>query len=261
MKKVWFLTVVKEQAINWAMEKNVDIISMSFSILDYSKALEQAIEKARNQGIVLLCSHHDLSDTVKDAWPARFWPDTWVVSACNGYGFTPREKETPKQPGHYKLQGLDVAAGVIPFVESSDRISGSSVATAIAAGLSSLILSCARLSLCDPQEDSHCVNRPRAGSGSCVGPEYCADKNRRIIVKRYLDEMRSERAKEENFVLLEKFGEIDAKVKILMQATASSASIACQGFARPTCLLDWYPVSWILKLLRPRTTSPGLSRK
>lgn len=40
------------------------------------------------------------------------------------------------------MQGQQVAAGVIPFLEPIERISGSSVATALAAGLSSIILSC-----------------------------------------------------------------------------------------------------------------------
>ena len=210
------------------MEKQVDIISMSFSILEYSPALRDAVEKAKNQGIVMLCSHHDQGAAVKDAWPAKFAPSTFVITSCDDYGYTERKAETTEKEGHYKLQGHNVTAGVVAFVESQDRISGSSVATAIAAGLSSLILSCARLSLCDPEAEgeiqSHGAGCPAAwtasgsgtgssSSGSCVGVEHCAGENRRIVVKHYLDQMRAEGGREQNFVLLERFGEIDAKVK------------------------------------------------
>lgn len=133
------------------------------------------------------------------------------------------------------FQGLNIAAGVIPFLESNDRISGSSVATAIASDISSLILSCARLNTCNPAEgwhgescpgscagfeaclparNSHHRSCPLSNGSSCVArTEDCNEKKRRAIVSYFLDSMKPNPSKAEGYVLLEKFGEIDAKVK------------------------------------------------
>jgi hypothetical protein len=164
----------------------VDVISMSFSILETSDSLDQAISAAGLKGIVLLCSTHDEGSNVGKAWPAAS-PATFAVTACDEYGslFRAMKEESYK----YKLQGLNVAAGVIPFLDSTDRISGSSVATAVAAGLSSLVLSCLRL----------------------ANPGQKFEGGRRVrMVEEKLDEMLSKGTK---YVLLEKFGGIDKKVK------------------------------------------------
>lgn len=99
--------------------------------------LDEVIKEAKNSGIVMMCSDHDEDANTMVSYPANC-DYTWVVTACDEYGFTPRERKLPTGPGYYMFQGLDVPAGVIPFLESSDRISGSSVATAIASGISSL---------------------------------------------------------------------------------------------------------------------------
>ncbi|KAK3938154.1 hypothetical protein QBC46DRAFT_441511 [Diplogelasinospora grovesii] len=175
------------QAIQWARDEKVDIISMSFAILETSVLLDTTIADANADGIVLLCSTHDEGSNVGKAWPADS-AETFTVTACDEYGALPRITNEYK----YKLQGLNVAAGVIPFLESPDRISGSSVATAIAAGPSSLIVSCLRL-----------ANPDRPG--------LFTSTRRRTEVEKYLDAMQS--AEGSKYVLLEKFGRIDAKIK------------------------------------------------
>lgn len=197
--------------------------------------LSDVINAAKEQGIVMMCSNHDEGAKSKTSYPADYRDKTWVVTACDEYGFPPREREPPKGLGYYMFQGFNVAAGVIPFLESNDRISGSSVATAIASGISSLILSCARLNTCNPAKDWHGESCP----GSCTTPDRCDPaknkhdmschmsrssvcmartddcdgQNRRDIVSHFLEIMKSERSKEEGYVLLEKFGRIDNKVK------------------------------------------------
>jgi hypothetical protein len=95
-----------------------------------------------------------------------------------------------KEKYNFMLPGQGVAAGVNPFLGSNDRISGSSVSTAVALSLSSLILSCHRL---------------KNPSKNLVGLQ------RENLVKNYLKTVESQLGLKE--LLLEKFGSIDAKIK------------------------------------------------
>lgn len=184
------LTRRTHQAIDWARKKEVDIISMSFAILEQSDAVDTAISAANNAGIVMICSSHDEGSNINGAWPADS-PETFTITACDGYG-APLRPSNEERFGKikYMVQGSDVAAGAIPFVDSSDHITGSSAATAIAAGMSSLITSCYRL--------AH-PNAPLEGVP------------RRTKVEAYLNSMRSSEGSK--YLLLEKFGRIDAKIK------------------------------------------------
>ncbi|KAL6693303.1 hypothetical protein J3F84DRAFT_401180 [Trichoderma pleuroticola] len=141
-------------AIRYAISQNVDIISMSFAISEKTDDLEAACNAAAENGIVLLCSTHDEGLGVSTTYPASFH-NTITITACDDYGKVLRPGP-PSDTGsfQYKVQGQSVAAGVIPFLDSDDYISGSSVATAITAGLSSLILSCDRIAKNEPKEDS-----------------------------------------------------------------------------------------------------------
>ncbi|KAM0518153.1 hypothetical protein ACHAPE_004560 [Trichoderma viride] len=129
------------KAIQWAIDQNVDIISMSFATLDKTDALQKVCEKAVDSGIALICSIHDQGANISRAYPVSF-RDVIRIMACDESGAPARNV---KAQYNYGIHGIDVAAGVVPFLESDDRISGSSVATAIAAGLASLTLSCDRL--------------------------------------------------------------------------------------------------------------------
>ncbi|KAM4054821.1 subtilase family protein [Hirsutella rhossiliensis] len=135
------------EAIDWANSRKVDIISMSFAIPEngsneeYTKELRMAVDRANQNGIVLFCSHHDEGWNVRKSWPAEC-DGTKVIVACNEYGnFANRHVGEY----NYKIHGMDISAGAVPYLESSESISGSSVATAMVAGLSSLMLSCHRL--------------------------------------------------------------------------------------------------------------------
>ncbi len=166
---------------------------MSFVTGDYNENLVQAIRKASDDGIVMTCSTHDEGSRIVDAYPAGHMADTLsliVLAACDEYGKLLRNVEDNKY--HYMLRGQDVAAGIIPFLKSEDTISGSSVSTALAAGLCSLILTCDRLA--NPEK-------------KYVGGTKEKD-SRLFMVKKHLDLMRS--SENSQFVLLEKFGQIDA---------------------------------------------------
>jgi len=68
---------------------------------------------------------------------------TISIAACDRYGRMLNWSKEEKKS--YRINGKDVLAGTVPYVVSEERITGNSVATAIAAGLGSLILSCCRL--------------------------------------------------------------------------------------------------------------------
>jgi subtilisin family serine protease len=183
------------QAINWAIAKEVDIISMSFTMLTGGESggeLDTAMTNASTAGIVMLCSAHDEGPKIDTAWPASYQgANKLTIAACDEYGRLLRQMESKDYD--FSIQGQQVAAGVIPFLEPIERISGSSVATALAAGLSSLILSCNWL------ENSEIY----------LAKEGNYRKARITTVKDHLKEMATKG--DSQYLLLERFANIDEK--------------------------------------------------
>ncbi|KAI1819685.1 hypothetical protein F4861DRAFT_526015 [Xylaria intraflava] len=180
------------KAIEWAIGMEVDVISMSFALGESSRALVNQMNKATEAGILMTCSTHDEGSRIVDAYPASLKGDSlslMVLAACDEYGKLLRDVQDEKY--HYRIRGQDVAAGIIPFLKSDDTISGSSVSTALAAGLSSLVLTCNRLA-----QPTRKYDRGRTGSNT-----------RWVIVREHLERMQSSEGSK--FILLEKFGKID----------------------------------------------------
>lgn len=163
---------------------------MSFILKEKNSELDDEIEGASKDGIVMTCSTHDEGSRLREAYPASLKESNknlsmLVLAACNQFGTPLREIEKPEY--QYLFKGENVAAGVIPFLKSDDTISGSSVATALAAGLCSLILTCNRLKNPETQYQG------KIGDGS-----------RYSLVTKCLDAMKSRPGS--FFVLLENFG-------------------------------------------------------
>lgn len=86
-----------------------------------------------------------------DTWPTKYahhkdssgFDNIIGIGACDKEGF--RLGYTQDSDFPFLFLGKDVYVGPIPFVKSEDYVNGSSVATAIAAGVASLTLSCHRL--------------------------------------------------------------------------------------------------------------------
>ncbi|PTB49646.1 hypothetical protein M431DRAFT_524534 [Trichoderma harzianum CBS 226.95] len=198
------------RAIEWAISRNVDIISMSFAISEKTDELEAACNTAAAAGIVLLCSTHDEGLGVSTTYPASFH-NTITITACDDYGKVLRPGP-PNDTGsfQYKVQGQSVAAGVIPFLDSDDYISGSSVATAITAGLSSLILSCDRIAKNEPKKFSSKERSPKNVYPSTPVHE----KHKRYkenTITNHLKEMLAKESKD--YILMENFAEINKKIQ------------------------------------------------
>jgi hypothetical protein len=201
------LTLHKRKAVKWAISKNVDIISMSFALLEKSPDLRAQVANANTNGIIMVCSTHDEGERVSEAWPASFGLDCIkVITACDEYGHLLRESSLPS--AHYRLQGQNVWAGDIPFLDARESPTGSSVSTALAAGLSALILTCDRLANRD---------RPLAKTERCTR------------VEQFLNDMKSD-AEKSNFVILEKFGSID---KSRGSGGISASNILSEKFFQP----------------------------
>lgn len=160
-------------------------------MLDTVDELKKKCKLADDNDIVMLCSDHDQGSNVKEAWPAAYG-QTMTIAACNDYGTLQRPHEGEKLEHKYALAGLNIPAGAVPFLESLERISGSSAATAIAAGLSSLIISCDRIA---------------AGAFHARYNQSMVSKISKV--ERHLDSMKA--TDTGKYVLPEKFGNIDKK--------------------------------------------------
>lgn len=185
---------------------------MSFAISEKDTEMQRAVERASDAGIVMTCSMHDEGSRASEAYPAGFRIEPLidsliVLAACDEYGKPLREVD--ESGIDYKLIGAHVPAGVVPFVKSEEYITGSSVATALAAGLASLALTCNRLA--HPDKDYI--------RGTMVvkdGKKPVKDKSlyRLYTVRKHLNKMKAGEEdemtadKKNKFIILDKFGGI-----------------------------------------------------
>jgi hypothetical protein len=133
---------------------------MSFTIGEMGE-ISKLLHEATQKGIVMTCSTHDEGAKAQNAYPAGLKSDDkslLVLAACDEFGTPIREIEPNKF--HYLIRGQKMAAGTIPFLKSNDTVDGSSVSTALAAGLCSLTLTCDRL------RDKDIEYEPGHGKGS-----------------------------------------------------------------------------------------------
>jgi hypothetical protein len=101
--------------------------------------LQALLLTAFENGVTVMCSTADAGQQGPRVYPAG-WTDRIIsISACNRH-FTPAEYTDHRAT--YFLPGEHVSAASLSYAEAERTISGSSVATAMASGLASLILSC-----------------------------------------------------------------------------------------------------------------------
>ena len=120
----------------------MDIISLSLTLSEESSDVKDALDEASKHDVVVLCATADEGNNQLFTTLARA-ERAIAIAACDSYGKDLNFSQTSDV--HFKVQGKDVLVGSVPFVASTEAISGSSVSTAIAAGLASLTLSCYRL--------------------------------------------------------------------------------------------------------------------
>ncbi|KAI1749860.1 hypothetical protein F4782DRAFT_532942 [Xylaria castorea] len=172
------------RAIQWAISQEVDIISMSLACYEEDTKVNKAVQDADLKGILVLCSAHDEGLNIERTWPACLG-ETITFAASNQFGRVTHNMRTDAYD--FCLHATEIFAGNVPFMQFEEYVSGSSVATAIGAGLSSLIISCHYLA-----ND----NRPRHES-----------KWKRDIIKKILEGMQTS-PQGSKYVHLDNFCEI-----------------------------------------------------
>ncbi|KAJ4281972.1 hypothetical protein NW764_004656 [Fusarium oxysporum] len=134
------------KAIDYAVrEWKVDIITMSFGIREYDETMSTAISNALNHRTLLFAAASNDGGNRGRAFPAQY-PSVFCIYSTDGNGnpskFNPTASETDV---NFSLLGENVSshwpAGLNGIEETVNVMSGTSVATPIAAGLAASILS------------------------------------------------------------------------------------------------------------------------
>jgi tetratricopeptide (TPR) repeat protein len=135
-------------AIAWAVEREVDIISMSFGWNEDKESVKKQIELARRKGILIFAAawNDGIHAPKHGVFPARH-PTVTCVYSCTGNG-RPSYFNTwdSKNKANFMFLGEDIAvigADDRP-VEDVGRVTGTSFATPIAAGTAALVLELVR---------------------------------------------------------------------------------------------------------------------
>ncbi|UKZ61193.1 uncharacterized protein TrAtP1_002463 [Trichoderma atroviride] len=131
------------KAINWAKEMGVDIISMSWSFkakggdcsTEEIATFKETISKAKAHGILLFASLNDEEGVnIDDYYPCGL-SDVFKIGSATKWGDKAQHSRTGS---NFILPGKDIS---LPDVDNRIKdVSGSSIATAFAAGLAGLVL-------------------------------------------------------------------------------------------------------------------------
>lgn len=128
--------------MEWAIEQKVDIISISWVTKTDEKLLRDAITKAAgsrtDSPILVFSSTADEGVDPGKIFPAAY-PETFTVAATDRYGHM---RPASQEGVDILVPGEDISADGPVYMEkfTSGTVSGSSVATALAAGIASLAL-------------------------------------------------------------------------------------------------------------------------
>ncbi|KAI8711699.1 Peptidase-S8 domain-containing protein [Fusarium sp. LHS14.1] len=133
------------EAIRWAGQEKADIISMSFGFPETDEEISKAIDEvsSRKGGAIFLASSGNSSDEA-EAFPARH-RDVISIYATNRHGtFQDSNSQPPTESGYILgTFGHDIPPRITAEFESEYRgvcQPGSSIATAVAAGIAALML-------------------------------------------------------------------------------------------------------------------------
>ncbi|KAK3389075.1 hypothetical protein B0T20DRAFT_464739 [Sordaria brevicollis] len=132
------------QAIYAAIDKGVHIISMSWTINvkdgdPNGNVLDRAVNAAAEKGILMFCSASDKGANVQHTYPAKATKNIFKIGAAKDSG------AVDEWVGDLSLIDFTFPGNKVDG--EGNRASGSSVATAYAAGLAALILYCVQVRL------------------------------------------------------------------------------------------------------------------
>jgi hypothetical protein len=152
------LLTFEQQAVRAAIDKKVHIISMSWTIEKKAEnetgisELEFAIQDAARAGILMFCAANDQGIARDKTFPAGGREkNLFKIGAATDDGMVWKWMGELNDvdfifPGHNVVKERYTE---VPLLESCKTLTGSSVATAIAAGLAALVLYCVQLGALD----------------------------------------------------------------------------------------------------------------
>ncbi|KAL6906988.1 hypothetical protein GGI43DRAFT_380509 [Trichoderma evansii] len=140
------------QAIMAAVRKKVHIISMSWTIdppedEEERRLLDLAIGTAANENILLFCSASDKGAKSSETYPSKATKKIFTIGAATSSGMADPWVGNLGNI-NFTFPGTKVEMDGLRTDDSSSReVSGSSIATALAAGLAGLVLYCVQVRL------------------------------------------------------------------------------------------------------------------
>lgn len=156
------------QAIMAAVRRGVDIISMSWTLEppddeDVKTELEKAIQEADKANILMFCSALDQGAKTADTYPSKVTQRIFTIGAAGPQGETvsfvgnpekvdftfPGDKVEIMDGGDSKTTSSSATGGDL----AKKPVTGSSVATALAAGFAALVLYCVQIRLLRVQSE------------------------------------------------------------------------------------------------------------
>lgn len=173
---------------------------MSLALSTSSEKLRQAIVNATSKNILVFCSTADNDERSSTVWPAEY--DECLSIACRDKAKNALEGSSDAK-ATYQFQGRAFASDEICYIENATHehtVRGSSVATAIAAGVASLTLACGRYA------NNNRIIAPKMFIGDMFGEMKGGDIHSRFIQpdkffpSEVLDQEQGEKFIKENFV-------------------------------------------------------------
>jgi hypothetical protein len=114
---------------------------MSFAIkTDFKKSLSKSLDKAVNKnGIIAFASTADRGNS-EDAYYPAYCPGTIPIACCDENGEAALGSDVKK--ARYLVHGTGFSTPSVDYLQGDTDVKGSSVSTAIAAGVASLVMGC-----------------------------------------------------------------------------------------------------------------------
>lgn len=132
---------------------------MSFTIkTDYQRRLSKSISKAVNDenGIIVFASTADQGNSEDPYYPA--YSNGVIPIACCDEGGEPSQGSDERK-AMYLVHGTGFSTPSVDYLQGSTEVKGSSVSTAIAAGVASLVLGCHQLLRGDVEDRRDLIER------------------------------------------------------------------------------------------------------
>jgi hypothetical protein len=146
------------QAIQWAIDKEVDIINLSFGFDDSDQTVHSALKKAQSKRILIFAAMANGGVHEKAAWPAK--SDLAIgIHSCVDLGarsstFTPKPVTSPPNYNFMVIGERIPAFGLIAESRGDCYVEGTSFATPVAVAMAALILAFANQTRCRiPREE------------------------------------------------------------------------------------------------------------